>query len=117
MWLSFEHTVSALCYSIVGTYDTLGAADRARVSNLATRFVLRQHQKMPDLLRPAMTILTLVFDAAAVLRWGRPFHTLSPSNRWSQIEQWRRSRLGPMSDLVRFYESLAVFALVADAHE
>jgi hypothetical protein len=52
----------------------------------------------------------VAFDGWGALRAGKPFHVQDHPARWRQVEAWRRSRLGPCRDLIRFYESMAIFA-------
>jgi hypothetical protein len=112
--LSFEATVAALTASIIqGRCGDGGPAAGERV----TRFVLAQHADMPDYLRLPMRCLVLTFDAWAIPLAGRPFHRLPHERRWKTIERWRGSRLGPRRDLVKFFESLAVFGWFADRHD
>ncbi len=75
---------------------------------------LDQHRRMPDYLRLPFRCLTLLFDAWALPRTGRPFHRASPAQRSRQIRAWKGSALGVRRDLVKFYESLAVFAWHAE---
>lgn len=105
----FEATASALSYSIIRERcrdaDLAGDFPENRVVN----FVLEQHGRMSTFLGWPLAALTLGFDAWGVLRSGRPFHQQDHATRWRQIEAWRSSSIGPCRDLVRFFESLAVF--------
>jgi hypothetical protein len=74
------------------------------------RFALARQRRLPDLLRLPSRALTLAFDAAPLLRAGRPFHRLSHAARWAQVERWRRARSGVRRDLVRYWESLVLLA-------
>jgi len=59
---------------------------------------------------------TVLFAVAAVARQGTVFHRLPAGRRRLQVEGWRLSRLGPCRDLMKFYSSLAVFALYSRPH-
>jgi hypothetical protein len=112
--LNFQHTVSALCYSIIDqrcqSSGTVQRSITAFPNNEVVEFVVEQHQRMPDFLRFPILILTLIFDGLAVLWRGAPFHTLPPNLRSQQIETWRNSRFSFCRDLIRFYESLTLFS-------
>ena len=105
----FRAAVSALTYSIVAERCGDGSGGPAFPHNRVARAVLAQHAALPDYLRGPLRWLTLGFDASTIPTSGRPFHALDHARRWRQVERWRRSRLGPLRDLVRFYESLAIF--------
>src|SRR6185295_12288520 len=79
--------------------------------NDLTRFVLRQHERMPHYLRAPLLAATLGFDAFGCLLHGGPFHSASPVRRAAQIAAWKKSKLGFQRDLIRYYESLATLAL------
>jgi hypothetical protein len=117
--LNFQHTVSALCYSIIDQHcqpadaiasGTVQRAIMAFPNNEVVEFVLEQHQRMPDFLRFPILILTLILDGLTLLWRGAPFHTLPPNLRSQQIEAWRNSRFSFCRDLIRFYESLTLFS-------
>jgi hypothetical protein len=102
----FEDTVSALTYSLIREHD--GPA-YSPLHNQVVRFVLEQHGRAPDYLRVPLLLFTCVFDLAAVIGTGHPFHRLTPERRGRLLAAWRSARLGVCRDLVRFYETLAVF--------
>jgi hypothetical protein len=111
MRAGFVNTVSALCYSIVlEESGRLARAEHSAVSpNAVVNFVVDQQGRMPDYLRLPLFVLTLVFNLAGFRYGGSLFHRLDPSARQRQIAAWRRSRIGAARDLVRLYESLAIF--------
>ena len=78
------------------------------------QFVLEQHGRMPDYLRLPLAALTVAFDAWAIPTSGRLFHHLPHDRRWQQVLAWKESRLGFRRDLIRFYESLAIFGWYSD---
>ena len=106
----FAPTVSALSYTIIRARcdDASALADERH--NRVARYVLAQHASMPDYLRLPFAALTVAFDVAAVAIAGRPFHRLPHERRWRVIESWRRLPVSFARDLIRFYESLVVFA-------
>lgn len=110
MLLDFTAAVSAITYSIVA--ERCGDRGDAVVfpHNRVVRTVLAQHAALPDYLRGPLRWLTLGLDLSTLPSTGRRFHALDHDRRWPRIERWRASRLGPLRDLVRFYESLAIFA-------
>ena len=107
---SLEHVVSALCYSII--QERCSEASRSGVfpHNSVVRFVVEQQRRSPNFLSVPLAALTLAFDACGVVRHGSRFHKQGHAARWKQILAWRESRLSPCRDLIRFYESLTLFA-------
>ena len=103
----FENTVSALVYSFLR--ERCPAKPEVFFDNEVVRFLLAQHSRAPDYTRLPLRLLTLAFDAAAVVRTGKAFCRLGHGRRWRRIQRWRGSRLGPCRDLMQFYESFAVY--------
>lgn len=103
----FHDTVSALVYSLAGsaspTFDP--------PFNDLTRFVLKQHADMPDYLRLPMWMATLGFDVSGLFSGGKFFHGQPLELRQRQILAWKNSGIGFQHDLIRYFESLATFAL------
>jgi len=79
--------------------------------NDITRFVLQQQARLPDYLRSPIKLATLGFDLLGCLRTGRLFHSRSAPIRACQIAAWKNSNWGFQRDFIRYYESLATFAL------
>ncbi len=106
----FTNTASALCYSIIQhcCQPTLSLQDFPH--NDVVRFVLQQHQRMPDYLRFPIVFLTVIFDVWGVIVNGSLFHHQSHTMRWQQILAWKTARFSLSRDLIRFYESLVVLA-------
>jgi hypothetical protein len=102
----FEKTVSALCYDLTRIQgpDLLPAND-------ASRFVLRQHARMPQHLGRAIALATIALSLWSLVRAGGLFHRLEPDARNRVILGWKQSALEPFRDLIRFYESLVVMAV------
>jgi hypothetical protein len=65
---------------------------------------------MPDYLRFPFKFLTLLFDAWSLPFTGRPFHRASHEQRSRQMRAWKGSALGFCRDLIKFYETLVIFA-------
>ena len=115
----FQSTVSALCYEIAGAhagavaapYAEGGGEELAAPYNDVTRFVIRQHRNMPQVLGCAIQLATLLFALTALARHGALFHRLPPPRRHVQVAAWTVSRLGPCRDLMKFYSSLVILAL------
>lgn len=105
-------TTSALCYSLAaehaGRTPALGAP-----YNDVVAFVGRQRARLATALRVPLLLATLAFALAPCARGRAPFHRLPPAERARRIAAWRGARLAPLRDLVRFYESLTVYALHA----
>ncbi len=66
---------------------------------------------MPDYLRMPMLAATLGFDSVGFLNHGKRFHRQPPKSRQSQIAAWKNSNTGFKRDLIRYFESLTLFAL------
>jgi hypothetical protein len=116
MLVNFEATVAALAESIIrercpGSW-TGGGDEHAPIA----RFLIAVHARMPDYLRFPFRCLTLTLDLWAMCGTGRAFHGLPHAERWRQIEAWRRSRLGFRRDLIKFYETLTVYAWYAELY-
>jgi len=109
--MSFTHqdTVSAITYSLIREECAEGDSTAELSKNAVVRFVLEQYDRMPVLLRLPIKLLTLVFDARAILTSGRPFHRLQHEQRWPQIEKWRDSRLEICSNFIRFHRGLVLY--------
>jgi len=103
--------ISALMYSAAGAHAEPGRPDLQTPYNDLTSFVVRQQARLPDYLRPAMSIATLGFDLAGIPREFARFHSQSPAARQRQLQAWRNSPLGFARDLARYYDSLALLGL------
>jgi choline dehydrogenase-like flavoprotein len=110
-------TVSALAYAIASGHAPEETATLGPPFNDLTAFVLEQHSRLPDYLRSPMEAVTVGFDLIAALQSGKRFHRHAPVARQSQIQAWKRSSVGAMRDLVRYYESLTLLALHSRAGE
>jgi choline dehydrogenase-like flavoprotein len=106
----FFATVSALVYTIIKDRrgDSAGDGDPP---NWVVNFVIAQHRRMPDYLRAPLKLLTLLFSASTLPGHRKLFHQLDSTTRLKHIEQWRHGRFGFQRDLIRVYESLAVFGV------
>ena len=105
--LCFHDTVSALAYSFA---NSLSPQFEPPFNDL-TRFVLQQHSDMPDFLRMPMCMATLGFDVSGLFPGGKIFHNQRSESRQRQILAWKNSGIGFQRDLIRYFESLATFAL------
>jgi hypothetical protein len=85
-----------------------GPAD-PEIESGAYGFVERQLARLPDFLRVPMRVAGHSIDAVAVSVYGRPFGRLDLAQQRYVIARARESKLGPVRDAVRFYESLAIF--------
>jgi len=80
------------------------------------RFLLQTHARIPDYLRLPLRVLTLAFDAWGVVTAGHPFHRLPLDARRRQVATWKGSRLGFRRDLIKFFETLAVFGVYSERY-
>lgn len=110
MRLSFNRAIFALAEAIIRDRCQRGDPGDRRSCAAVASFLLDQHRRMPDYLRIPFRCLTLLFDAWALPRTGRPFHKGSLEQRARQIRAWKGAALGVRRDLVKFYESLSIFA-------
>jgi hypothetical protein len=55
-----------------------------------------------------------VFDAAPLVRAGRPFHRLDAPRRAAALARWRIARVGALRSFVRYWESLVILAWYAE---
>lgn len=114
---SFERTVLALAETIaIERGDGIGAA-AAHAAGPVARHLLDTVARMPDYLRLPMRLLTVLFGASSILSAGRPFDRLPGERRARQVAAWRGSTLGVRRDLIRFYETLAIFALYSEVYK
>jgi hypothetical protein len=107
---SVPATVSALAYSIIRERCGDDGSGYDLPHNRVVQFVLEQHSRMPDYLRLPIRCATLALDALPVPFRLRPLHLLQHEERWRVVTRMRESRIGPFRDLIKFYESLVVFA-------
>ena len=105
-----EKTISALVYEIAAS-DDRPERERYTAYNEIVVFIQEQLERMPQFLAWAIKVATAVFGASRILLEGSLFHQRDSSRRRLQIEIWKRSRVGPCRDLMRFYTSLVVLAL------
>jgi hypothetical protein len=108
----FQRVVLAIAETLVHHHGGGGTVQTAAVAS----FLIGTHARIPDYLRLPLMVLTLAFDAWGVPTAGRPFHRLPLQARAKQIETWRRSRIGPRRDLIKFFETLAIFGIYSDKY-
>jgi len=109
-----DRTVSALVYALLYEH----APDAVPLlGNDVVRFVLAQRERMPDYLGRAMRLATLGLDLWTRLTRLSAFHHLDVEQRCRVIAAWRASRISVRRDLIRFYESLAVYGCRAIQEE
>jgi hypothetical protein len=115
MFPDFEKCVAAIV-------DTLLLQEKSRVKysenmEATLQFLRSTHAGMPDYLRLAFRILTLLFDAWPVLTKGRTFHQLDAPSRLHQLNNWNSSRLSFCAGLIAFYRSLTTFSYYYEIYE
>ena len=102
-----NNTISALVHDL----SSLHGDPQPDTCNRILRFVTAQMDRMPSFLALAIRTATLGFGASRFLLEGSLFHRRDSDRRRVQVDSWRRSRLGPCRDLIKFYSSLVVLAL------
>ena len=107
----FHDAVSALAYALAQPHAPVTGTELQPPYNDLTRFILRQHADLPDYLRLPLKAATLGFDLCSCPTTAALFHTRPLPRRQRQIGAWKKSRLSFRRDLMRYFESLAVFAL------
>jgi hypothetical protein len=112
----FEATVSALAETIVREHCGGARAGDGDVQAAVARFLLATHARMADYMRLPFLCLTVLFDLWALPTAGQSFHRLPHAERWRQICAWRQSTLGFRRDLIKFYETLAIFGWYAELY-
>jgi hypothetical protein len=111
----FERTVAALAGAIIHERATAAVPLPAEEQAVA-RFLLETHARMPHHLRAPLRILTHAFAAWCSVLGGAAFHRQPVERRVQHIRAWRTSRLAPRRDLIRFYETLAVFGWYSERY-
>ena len=107
-WLNrwYEDTVSALVYAQAAVRNPSALSQQ---KNAWTQLVISAQSAMPDFLIWPVRLATLLLDLSAVLVSGRRFHRNPLPARTRILERWRNS-IGPVRDLIRFYDSVFVLA-------
>src|SRR3954464_4059275 len=108
----FESVVLSLTGTILQAHQPPTSEEALRVAT----FIREQHARLPDFLRVPLLLLTLLFDVWPVLRLRGWFHGQTLQRREAQVLAWKSSRRGPCRDLLKFYESLAVFGWFSEFH-
>ncbi len=83
--------------------------EQNEVIEKTTAELVRKVGAMPRYMGIAIVILTWAFDFWGILHGGRRFRALGDRRRLRQLAAWRRAPLGPMRDLVEFYEKMGTF--------
>jgi hypothetical protein len=117
MIVSFNSTIQSLVESIIQEQCPGGETHTCHSPSTMMHFLAAQYAHLPDYLRLPFKCLVLVFDAWALPGTGRPFHCLPHARRWRQIQVWKRSSCGFRRDLVKFFETLTVFACYAEIYQ
>lgn len=107
----FDKTVSALVHTSASAHDRSPSVRHAGPYHVLTEFVSAQVARMTAPLRLPMWLATCGLSVLALLTEGAPFHRLPESRRRRLLDRWRTSRVGPLRDVIRFYDSLTVIAL------
>jgi hypothetical protein len=110
----FDRTVRALTDAMIRQRQA--TPERCETVERVSGFLLMTHAKMPDYLRMAFRILTLLFDASSYPFKGKPFHRLGLAERIAQIKAWESSRLQFRRALMTYYRTMAVFGLYSELY-
>lgn len=102
--------LAALTTTLLPPWPALPDALRGEVEADVVDYVRRQIRRMPLFLRAPWTAVLLVFAAGAMLRYGRPFASLSSARRRAWVRLWAESPVVPMRDFVRMVRSCALLA-------
>src|SRR5947208_356639 len=105
-----ENTISALVYDLSCLHDWSEANSHPSYNDVVG-FVMAQLDRMPAFLALAIRMATLGFGCSRLFVEGTLFHRRDPARRRAQLHAWKRSRLGPCQDLMKFYSSLVVLGL------
>jgi hypothetical protein len=106
-----DKTVSAIVHTIASEHDRHPSVRRSGPYLGVTEFVSGQVAHMTAPLRLPMRIATCGLSVLALLTTGSLFHRLTLERRQRLVDRWRTSALGPVRDVIRFYDSLTVLAL------
>jgi len=79
------------------------------VESEAYAFVERQLARLPDVLKVPVRAAGRAIDALALSTYRKQFTALTLPQQRYILAAGRISKLGPVRDAVRFYESLAIF--------
>lgn len=107
----FEKTVSALVHTIASEHDRSPAIRHAGPYGPVATFVIAQAARMTAPLRLPLRVATCGLSLLALVTTGSPFHRLSDCRRRRLVGRWRTSRIAPIRDIMRFYDSLTVVGL------
>jgi len=107
----FEKTVSALVHTIASEHDRSPSIRHAGPYGSVATFVIAQAYRMTAPLRLPLRVATCGLSLLALVTTGAPFHRLSDARRRRLVDRWRTSRIAPVRDLIRLYDSLTVVGL------
>jgi hypothetical protein len=106
-----DKTVSALVHTVIAEHDRHPENRRPGYALHATEFINGQINHMSAPLRLPMRVATCGLSVLSLLMTGRLLHQLPVDRRRWLVDRWRTSTLGPIRDVIRFYDSLAVLSL------
>jgi len=86
----------------------------ARKTSDPSRLVLDQLRRAPWLVYIGMLVLSLMFSASCVFRWGRFFDSLPTTVQDRHIRSWKNSRLWLKRDYIYFFQSFIVVSVYGD---
>jgi hypothetical protein len=104
-------TIYSLCNEIADMHDSREPGRAIGSYDDVIGFVFEELRKMPVLFRCPILMVTAIFGISRLLPEGSVFHMWPQERRRLQVESWRRSKFGPIRDLIKFYTSLVVIAL------
>lgn len=74
-------------------------------------FVYSQLLTLPWYFRYPIIFLILILNFIILTKQGRPFHNLNQSDRSDKINLFRKFKIGPFKDVVKFFDNLTKFAI------
>lgn len=113
MLASFDRCVGAIA-EVVARRE-LGAPTDSQVDDVA-RFLREVLRQMPDYLRIAFRILTIVFDASALVFHAKPFHRLPLGARARLVDAWSRTAVPFAPSFIAFFVTFGTFCISSDLH-
>jgi len=104
-----DKTINAIAEAFVQQLGPPADTAQTQIDHIG-KYLSGQVNALPDFLRFPFKVLTVLFDWAPLLKWGRTFHGCPLHLRQRHLIAWKDSALGPLNDLVHFYESLTMLA-------
>ena len=101
-----------ICYFVLHEDESFSLED----VDSTVDFVSRQLARLNPILKFGVLILTFILSIFPILVHFKLFHQLEVSEGQKYLAKFKKSRVGPFSNLVKFYESL-IFVKVYSKEE